>query len=53
MEGGEKGAAEMSAKRAVIVGGGFAGLSAAYTLMRRGTTPLLLEAKECALDRHL
>ena len=36
----------MSAKRVVIVGGGFAGLSAAYTLMRRGITPLLLEANE-------
>ena len=36
----------MSAKRVVIVGGGFAGLSAAYTLMKRGITPLLLEANE-------
>ena len=36
----------MSAKRVVIVGGGFAGLSAAYTLKKRGITPLLLEAKE-------
>jgi len=36
----------MSAKRVVIVGGGFAGLSAAYTLMRRGVTPLLLEAQD-------
>ena len=34
----------MSAGRVIIVGGGFAGLSAAYTLMRRGITPLLLEA---------
>ena len=36
----------MSTKRFVIVGGGFAGLSAAYTLMKRGITPLLLEAQE-------
>ena len=36
----------MSTKRVVIVGGGFSGLSAAYTLMKRGITPLLLEAKE-------
>ncbi|MCY3912660.1 MAG: NAD(P)/FAD-dependent oxidoreductase [Chloroflexi bacterium] len=36
----------MSTGRVVIVGGGFAGLSAAYTLMKRGITPLLLEANE-------
>ena len=36
----------MSAKRVVIVGGGFAGLSAAYELQKRGIAPLLLEAKE-------
>ena len=36
----------MSAKQVIIVGGGFAGLSAAYTLMKRGITPLLLEANE-------
>ncbi len=39
----------MSTKRAVIVGGGFAGLSAAYTLMKRGITPLLLEAQGAQL----
>ncbi len=36
----------MSARRVVIVGGGFAGLSAAYSLMKRGITPLLLEAED-------
>ena len=36
----------MSAKRVVIVGGGFAGLSAAYTLVKRGVTPVLFEAGE-------
>ena len=39
----------MSTKRAVIVGGGFAGLSAAYTLMKRGITLLLLEAQGAQL----
>ena len=41
----------MSTKRVVIVGGGFAGLSAAYTLIKRGITPLLLEANERAGGR--
>ena len=36
----------MTAQRVVIVGGGFAGLSAAYALMKRGITPLLLESEE-------
>ena len=36
----------MNTKRVVIVGGGFAGLSAAYELKKRGITPLLLEAQE-------
>ena len=43
----------MSAKRVIIVGGGFAGLSAAYTLMKRGITPLLLEARERAGGRGM
>ena len=41
----------MSARRVIIVGGGFAGLSAAYTLMKRGIAPLLLEAEERAGGR--
>ncbi len=41
----------MSTGRVVIVGGGFAGLGAAYTLMKRGITPLLLEAGERAGGR--
>ena len=41
----------MNARRVVIVGGGFAGLSAAYTLKKRGITPLLLEAEERAGGR--
>ena len=41
----------MGTRRVVIVGGGFAGLSAAYTLMKRGITPLLLEAEERAGGR--
>ncbi len=46
-----KGNAHMSIRRVVIVGGGFAGLSAAYTLMKRGITPLLLEAQDRAGGR--
>ena len=41
----------MSTKRVIIVGGGFAGLGAAYALMQRGITPLLLEAKDRAGGR--
>ncbi len=41
----------MSSGRVVIVGGGFAGLSAAYTLMKRGITPVLLEAEDHAGGR--
>ena len=41
----------MSSGRVVIVGGGFAGLSAAYTLMKQGITPLLLEAQDHAGGR--
>ena len=43
----------MGTRRVVIVGGGFAGLSAAYTLMKRGITPLLLEARERAGGRGM
>ena len=41
----------MNASQVVIVGGGFAGLSAAYTLIKRGITPLLLEAEDHAGGR--
>ena len=41
----------MSSGRVVVVGGGFAGLSAAYTLMKRGIAPLLLEAGDRAGGR--
>ncbi len=41
----------MSTGRVVIVGGGFAGLAAAYTLMQRGITPLLVEASDRAGGR--
>ena len=41
----------MSTQRVVIVGGGFAGLSAAYTLRKRGITPLVLEALDRAGGR--
>ncbi len=41
----------MSTERVVIVGGGFAGLAAAYTLMQRGITPLLVEASDRAGGR--
>ena len=41
----------MSTQRVVIVGGGFAGLSAAYTLKKRGVTPLVLEALDRAGGR--
>ena len=41
----------MSTRRVVIVGGGFAGLSAAYELKKRGITPILLEANDRAGGR--
>ncbi len=41
----------MSSGRVVVVGGGFAGLSAAYALMKRGISPLLLEAGDRAGGR--
>ena len=47
------GAMHMSHRRIVIVGAGFAGLCAAYTLMNRGITPLLLEAKDRAGGRGI
>ncbi len=43
----------MSTGRVVIVGGGFAGLGAAYTLMKQGITPLLLEAQDRAGGRGI
>ncbi len=50
-EGGGEEAAHMGTQRVVIVGGGFAGLSAAYTLKKRGITPLVLEALDRAGGR--
>ena len=47
------GTMHMSQRRIVIVGAGFAGLCAAYTLMKRGITPLLLEAKDRAGGRGM
>ena len=41
----------MGTQRVVVVGGGFAGLSAAYTLKKRGITPLVLEALDRAGGR--
>ena len=41
----------MSTRRVVIVGGGFAGLSAAYELMKRGISPIVLEANDRAGGR--
>ena len=41
----------MSSGRVVVVGGGFAGLSAAYALTKRGIAPLLLEAGDRAGGR--
>jgi len=35
----------MDTKRVIIVGGGAAGLGAAYTLQKRGITPILFEAE--------
>ena len=43
----------MSTRRVVIVGGGFAGLSAAYELKKRGIATLLLEAKDRAGGRGI
>ena len=43
----------MSPSRIVIIGAGFAGLCAAYTLMKRGITPLLIEAKDRAGGRGM
>ena len=36
----------METKKVIIIGGGAAGLSAAYTLKKRGITPILLEAND-------
>jgi 2-polyprenyl-6-methoxyphenol hydroxylase-like FAD-dependent oxidoreductase len=39
----------MSSNRAIVVGGGLAGLSAAHTLLERGASVLLLDKQGCAL----
>lgn len=41
----------MREKNVVIVGGGAAGLSAAYTLRKRGISPILFEAGDCVGGR--
>jgi len=37
----------MSSNRAIVVGGGLAGLSAAHTLLERGASVLLLDKQGC------
>jgi monoamine oxidase len=39
----------MSSNRAIVVGGGLAGLSAAHTLLERGASVLLLDKQGCVL----
>jgi len=42
----------MSSNRAIVVGGGLAGLSAAHTLLERGASILLLDKQGCVLTLH-
>lgn len=42
----------MSNNRAIVVGGGLAGLSAAHTLLERGASVLLLDKQGYVLTLH-
>lgn len=39
----------MSSNRAIVIGGGLAGLSAAHTLLERGASVLLLDKQGCVI----
>lgn len=43
----------MSSNRAIVVGGGLAGLSAAHTLLERGASVLLLDKQGSVLALHV
>lgn len=43
---------QMSNNRAIVIGGGLAGLSAAHTLLERGASVLLLDKQGCVVNPH-